>query len=227
MTANEFRRLALGLPNVVESAHMGHPDFRVAGKIFATLGYPKSGWGVVCLTPDQQELFVRTEPKSFVPVKGGWGRAGNTNVLLPQARKAAVREALIKAWRNRAPKTLLVGLIVVSLLGSACSKPGAAPRPVAPVVSRTVPASDQTIIAEVEPSFDGQSVYVVNNSSFPIVVTSIRLVECVNIASPCTLIPLKVRVKPSNRTRVFDIRPADRERGYSYRYTWTWSAATR
>jgi hypothetical protein len=106
MTANEFRRLALNLPEVAEAAHMGHPDFRVAGKIFATLGYPQSGWGVVCLTPEQQELFVRTEPKSFVPVKGGWGRAGNTTVRLASARRAAVREALITAWRNRAPKRL-------------------------------------------------------------------------------------------------------------------------
>jgi hypothetical protein len=106
MTANEFRRLALSLPEAGEATHMGHPDFRVAGKIFATLGYPGAGWGVVCLTPEQQELFVRAEPKSFVPVKGGWGRAGNTNVRLRLARKAAVREALRTAWRNRAPKKL-------------------------------------------------------------------------------------------------------------------------
>lgn len=106
MTANEFRRLALSLPEVAEAEHMGHPDFRVAGKIFATLGYPRSGWGVVCLTPEQQELFVRTRPNAFVPVKGGWGKAGNTNVRLHAAGKAAVREALIIAWRNRAPKRL-------------------------------------------------------------------------------------------------------------------------
>ena len=106
MTANEFRRLALSLPDVTEAAHMGHPDFRVSGKIFATLGYPGTGWGVVCLTPDQQELFLRAEPKMFAPVKGGWGKAGNTNVRLAAARKAAVREALITAWRNRAPKRL-------------------------------------------------------------------------------------------------------------------------
>src|SRR6267143_6574275 len=98
MTANEFRRLALGLPDVAEAAHMGHPDFRVASKIFATLGYPQLGWGVVCLTPEQQELFVRTEPKTFVPVKGGWGRKGSTHVMLRAAKKAAVREALSVAW---------------------------------------------------------------------------------------------------------------------------------
>ena len=92
MTANDFRRLALSLPEVAEAAHMGHPDFRVAGKIFATLGYPASGWGVVCLKPEQQELFVRAEPKSFVPVKGGWGRAGNTNVRLRAAQPHPVRQ---------------------------------------------------------------------------------------------------------------------------------------
>lgn len=85
---------------------MGHPDFRVSGKIFATLGYPQSGWGVICLTPEQQELFVRAEPRMFAPVKGGWGKSGNTTVRLAAARKAAVREALITAWRNRAPKRL-------------------------------------------------------------------------------------------------------------------------
>jgi len=85
---------------------MGHPDFRVAGKIFATLGYPGAGWGMVGLTPEQQEMFVRAEPATFAPVKGGGGRAGSTNVRLQKAKKVAVREALITAWRNRAPKRL-------------------------------------------------------------------------------------------------------------------------
>ena len=104
MTADEFRRMALSLPEAVEAAHMGHPDFRVGGKIFATLSYPRTGFGMVALTPEQQELFVRTEPKSFAPVPGGWGRKGSTHVLLRSAKKAAVREALETAWRNRAPR---------------------------------------------------------------------------------------------------------------------------
>ena len=104
MTANEFRRMALSLPETIEAGHMGHPDFRVGGKIFATLGYPKPGFAMVQLTPEQQELFVRTEPKTFVPVPGGWGRKGSTHVILRAARKAAVREALSVAWRNRATK---------------------------------------------------------------------------------------------------------------------------
>jgi len=106
MTANDFRRLALSLPAVAEASHMGRPDFRVGGKIFATLGYPSTGWGVVRLTPEQQELFIRSQPRSFGAVKGGWGRTGATNVRLPKAAKGAVREALILAWRNRAPKRL-------------------------------------------------------------------------------------------------------------------------
>lgn len=106
MTAKEFRAIALSLPEATEAAHMGHPDFRVGGRIFATLGYPRSGWGMVSLTPEQQELFVRAQPAAFAPVKGGWGRSGATNVRLRAAKKAAVREALSIAWRNRAPKRL-------------------------------------------------------------------------------------------------------------------------
>jgi len=85
---------------------MGHPDFRVGGKIFATLGYPDTQWGTVELTPEQQELFVGAEPKMFVPVKGGWGKRGATSVRLRAARTGPVREALTAAWRNRAPKGL-------------------------------------------------------------------------------------------------------------------------
>jgi hypothetical protein len=106
MTANEFRRLALSLPGVTESAHMGHPDFRVGGRIFATLGTPGAGWGVLVLEPEQQEAFVGAEPETFAPVEGGWGKMGSTRVRLRTARKAAVRDAMIEAWRNRAPRRL-------------------------------------------------------------------------------------------------------------------------
>jgi hypothetical protein len=96
--------MALSLPGAIEAAHMAHPDFRVGGKIFATLGYPQKGFAMVQLTPEQQELFVRTEPKTFRPVPGGWGKKGSTHVLLRAARNAAVREALSVAYHNRAPK---------------------------------------------------------------------------------------------------------------------------
>ncbi len=81
-------------------------EFRAIALIFATLGYPRSGWGMVKLTPEQQELFVRTEPATFAPVQGAWGREGATSVRLRTASKDAVREALTIAWRNRAPKRL-------------------------------------------------------------------------------------------------------------------------
>jgi hypothetical protein len=106
MTATEFRRLALSLPATTESAHMGHPDFRVAGKIFATLAYPSRAWGVVMLTPDDQEFFVKAKPRVFTPAPGAWGRAGSTQIRLRLAPKALVREAMTAAWRRRAPKTL-------------------------------------------------------------------------------------------------------------------------
>jgi hypothetical protein len=106
MTVDQFRRLALSLPGVIESAHMGHPDFRVGGKIFASLGYPDEAWAVVNLTPDQQSQFVRSEPKIFRPVKGGWGRQGSTNVCLKAATKGKLSNAMVAAWRNRAPEDL-------------------------------------------------------------------------------------------------------------------------
>src|SRR3954471_7712767 len=105
MTGNEFRSLALSFPEATEAAHMGHPDFRVRGKIFATLG-PDEDWGMVKLTPEQQALLVRTEPGVYKPASGAWGRRGSTIVRLADANVATVREALIMAWRNTAPKRL-------------------------------------------------------------------------------------------------------------------------
>jgi hypothetical protein len=106
MTSRDFRRLALGLPETSEKAHQSHPDFRVAGKIFATLGYPDSEWAMVKLTPEQQAEFVAADPAVFVPVKGGWGRKGATNVKLRPAKAASIRSALTAAWCNTAPKQL-------------------------------------------------------------------------------------------------------------------------
>jgi len=100
LTANGFRRLALSLPDVTEEAHMGHPDFRVRGRIFATLGAPDAEWGMVKLTPEQQDAFVHSAPKVFGPVKGGWGRGGATNVRLSAASERTLRPALETAWNN-------------------------------------------------------------------------------------------------------------------------------
>ena len=104
MTADQFRAIALSLPDTIEASHMDHPDFRVGGKIFASLGYPDAEWGMVSLTPDEQTRVIEVEPKVFMPVKGAWGRAGNTQVYLRLARKRSVRAALQAAWRKRAPK---------------------------------------------------------------------------------------------------------------------------
>jgi hypothetical protein len=94
MTADEFRKSALELPDAVEGGHMDHPDFRVRGKIFATLGYPNDDWAMVKLAPDEQLALCAAKPKSFVPVKGAWGKNGATNVRLDSADRASVREAL-------------------------------------------------------------------------------------------------------------------------------------
>jgi hypothetical protein len=98
MTPDQFRRLALNLPDTSEARHMGHPDFRVRGKIFATLGYPDDGYAMIRLSPEDQRFLVRSQPEVYQPVKGAWGQAGCTNVRLSAARTGPVREALTFAW---------------------------------------------------------------------------------------------------------------------------------
>jgi len=107
MTREQFRRMALGFPGSSEQSHMGHPDFRVRGKIFATLDYPEQGWAMVKLLPDQQSYFVEREPASFLPASGNWGRKGSTSVRLKAATAQKVQPALEAAWKNVAPKALV------------------------------------------------------------------------------------------------------------------------
>ncbi len=104
MTPNQFRKVALSLPNAVESEHMGHPDFRNGGKIFASLGAPDDDWGMVKLTPEQQQEFCKTDGDSFQPCNGAWGRQGCTNVRLSTAQTTIVRDALRLAIENVATK---------------------------------------------------------------------------------------------------------------------------
>jgi hypothetical protein len=106
MTAAQFRQLALGNPESSEDEHMGHPDFRVGGKIFATLGSTEE-WGMVKLTADQQASLVGGAPEVFQPANGAWGRRGATIVQLSTADPTIVEQALIAAWRNTAPKRLV------------------------------------------------------------------------------------------------------------------------
>jgi len=104
MTPAQFRRLALSLPGVIESSHMHHPDFRVGGKIFATLGYPDKDRGMVVVPAEEQAKLIKAHPKMFAPAKGAWGRQGSTIVRLDGVDASTVRSALKIAWRNKAPK---------------------------------------------------------------------------------------------------------------------------
>jgi hypothetical protein len=106
MTAAQFREMALSFPEAVEAAHMGHPDFRVGGKIFATLGYQNEGCGVLLLSPEEQQEMISHDPKMFEPVPGGWGRRGSTQVVLARITRAVLEAAMRKAWQRKAPKRL-------------------------------------------------------------------------------------------------------------------------
>ena len=101
MTPAEFRRLALGLDGSVEGEHMGTADFRVGGKIFATLGYPDEHHATLMLSTEDQSVLVRRHAKAFTPASGAWGRSGSTSVVLKHAPKRAVKIALEAAWERR------------------------------------------------------------------------------------------------------------------------------
>lgn len=107
MTPAEFRRLALTLPGAVEGSHFGNADFRVGGKIFATLSLEREGYGVLLLTPEQQAGMVDDAPEIFSPVPGGWGRQGATRVRLAKVAPDVLEGALQMAWRRKALKRLL------------------------------------------------------------------------------------------------------------------------
>ena len=104
MTADKFRSLALEISGASESTHMNHPDFRVGGKVFATLGYPDDEHGMVKLTREQQRTFLHKAPGVFEPCAGAWGKRGSTNVDLAAANVALVRAALDAASKNISTK---------------------------------------------------------------------------------------------------------------------------
>ena len=106
MTADDFRKLALSFPETSENSHMDHPDFRVGGKIFASLG-PDEVWGMAKLTLDQQAALIRSDSKAFHPANGAWGKRGATIIQLRAAKKSNVKLALNMAWRNTAPAKLV------------------------------------------------------------------------------------------------------------------------
>ncbi|SRR6266702_444024 len=124
MNASDFRRIALSLEGAEESAHMGAPDFRVGGRIFATLAAESQGYGNLMLTPEQQAAFVADQPDVFIPVAGGWGRNGATHVRLSVANEDLLAGALHTAWKLRVEKNESVGK-----KGRAPAKPKPASKP--------------------------------------------------------------------------------------------------
>lgn len=106
VTPKEFRQIALRFPETEAKQHMGHPDFRVAGKIFATLGYPDGSFGMVKLTPLEQKMFMDVASKAFCPCAGAWGRKGATSVRLAAVNKATLCRAIAAAWEFAAPQQL-------------------------------------------------------------------------------------------------------------------------
>jgi hypothetical protein len=104
MTIADFRRIALSLPGAEEGSHMGAVDFRVGGRIFATLASAKQGYGNLMLTPEMQADFVREQPDVFLPIAGGWGKMGATHIRLACANEDVLEGALRAAWKLRADK---------------------------------------------------------------------------------------------------------------------------
>jgi hypothetical protein len=109
MTADDFRRLALSLPGAEEGSHMGSADFRVGGRIFATLASQEQGYGNLMLTPDVQAEFVAEQPDIFLPIAGGWGRSGSTHIRLAEATEDLMAGALQMAWKLRMEKNVKTG----------------------------------------------------------------------------------------------------------------------
>ena len=109
MDANDFRRIALSLEGAEESSHMGAPDFRVGGRIFATLASAKQGYGNLMLTLEQQNAFVEELPEVFLPIAGGWGRMGMTHIRLTEASEDVLEGALRTAWKLRVEKNAKPG----------------------------------------------------------------------------------------------------------------------
>lgn len=104
MNVDAFRRIALSFEGTEEGSHMGHPDFRVHGRIFATLAAAAQGYGNLLLTPEEQSAFVEELPEIFVPVSGGWGKNGATHVRLAVVSEDVLTGALRTAWKLRVEK---------------------------------------------------------------------------------------------------------------------------
>jgi hypothetical protein len=110
LTPGDFRRIALSLDGAEESSHMGVADFRVGGRIFATLASERDGYGNLMLTPEIQAAFLADRPDLFLPIHGGWGRVGMTHIRLSEADEDSLRGALMAAWKLRKEKNQRPGI---------------------------------------------------------------------------------------------------------------------
>jgi hypothetical protein len=99
MTSDQFRDLALSFKDSEERSHMGHPDFRVNGRIFATLS-PDGDLGMVRLTASQQSEYMHTVPRAIRAASGSWGEAGATMIQLEHIDESVAIELLHLAWQN-------------------------------------------------------------------------------------------------------------------------------
>jgi hypothetical protein len=124
MNIGDFRRIALSFPGSEESSHMGAADFRVGGRIFATLASAKQGYGNLMLTLEQQRAFIEELPEVFIPIHGGWGRMGMTHIILKAAHEDVLKGALHTAWKLRVDKNAKTGR-----KKAAAGKPRSAPKP--------------------------------------------------------------------------------------------------
>jgi hypothetical protein len=119
MNAQDFRRLALLLEGAEEGSHMGAVDFRVGGRIFATLASVNHGYGNLMLSPEEQAAFIEEQPDLFLAIAGGWGRMGATHIRLASATEDALAGALRTAWKLRREKNAKAGK----------KKPASTPKP--------------------------------------------------------------------------------------------------
>jgi hypothetical protein len=110
MTASDFRRIALSFPGAEEGSHMGAADFRVGGRIFATLASEAQGYGNLMLTPEHQRAFVEEQPEIFLPIAGGWGKSGATHIRLAVANEDVLTGALRTAYKLRVERNQKAGM---------------------------------------------------------------------------------------------------------------------
>ena len=111
------------------------------------------------------------------------------------------------------PSLAMIG--ITASLASACAA-NRVPVYIAP--------SNQTVMAETEMSFsgDGQYIYVTNQSSVPIMVTGLQLVECENIKNRCEVQHLRTQIPPHQRTNLVLVKPDNTSKPYSFRFHFSW-----